>query len=172
MRLVCIVSTLFFLSARFNSHARLDESFEQVKTRYGEPISSVPEKNAYFFEKSGFIFLFMFENNKVWNVCIWHPQRSKETKTSRFSKEMVMALIELYKDKNKKQTWVECKTVLQEYKNQGNRDALGVWSTEPDEERFAMWRIDQEDGEQMVIITFSKFLEKINEGILNKIRTL
>jgi len=55
------------------AEARLEESLDKLKARYGEPIYADKEEDTYLFEKSGILMRFNLKNDKAFMVEIWQP---------------------------------------------------------------------------------------------------
>jgi hypothetical protein len=150
------------------AEARLEESLEQLKARYGVPIYVEEENKSYFFEKSGILLNFKLKNEKAFMVEIWQPQIPREIDSSKFTGTEIFALLDLFK-KNADDKWEE--SDIRNLVKQGHKHLIGAYVLNPDDSRNAVWVVSEQGGQKLVIST-AAYLEQKNKQDIEKIKKL
>jgi len=83
------------------SHARLGETLDQLKERYGEPVWRSNDR--YNFKKAGYLLSFCFNKDKAYTVFISRDPDKKWL--SQMSQEEVMAILGVFKPTGEKGEW-------------------------------------------------------------------
>jgi hypothetical protein len=150
------------------AEARLEESLEQLKARYGDPIYAEEENESYLFEKSGILLNFKLKNEKAFMVEIWQPQIPREIDSSKFTDTEIFAFLDLFK-KNEDDKWEA--SDIRNLAKQGHKHLLGAYVLTPDDSRNAVWVVSEQGGQKLAIST-AVYLDQKRKQDIEKIKNL